>query len=162
MKISEIMTRDVKACRAEQTLDVPAQIMWDADCGCVPVVDDDQRVVGMVTDRDICMAAHFQGTSPSRLPVSGAMSRSVVACHQDDSLESAMELMQKHQIRRLPVLGANKRLVGILSINDLARNLASHGPLALGSKGAAAIEATMAAVGQTRTSKKQRPASPPH
>ncbi len=151
MRIAHIMTRDVKTCSAEQTLDVPAQIMWDADCGCVPVVDDQNRVVGMLTDRDICMAAHLQASSPSRLPVSATMSRAVFACHQDDTLESAMELMQKHQVRRLPVLGPNEKLVGILAINDLARNLSRHGDLPLAANRPGAIEATVAAVGLPRS-----------
>ena len=75
MKVEDLMTRSVGTCRPTDTLSSAAQLMWERDCGCVPVVSDDgsNRVVGMLTDRDICMAAHFRGASPGALPVGQVM-----------------------------------------------------------------------------------------
>ena len=119
--VQELMTRDVKTCRPEDMLDVPARMMWDHDCGCIPVVDESERVVGMITDRDICMATYTQGMAPPALRVSNAMSRQVHACRPEDSVGVAEKIMREHRVRRLPVVTENGNLVGILSMNDLAR-----------------------------------------
>lgn len=121
MNVGQLMTQNVRACRPEDTLQAAAQIMWDCDCGCVPVVDADRRVQGMLTDRDICMAAYTQGGPLRALYVSNAMSKQVYSCRAEDTLEAAEEVMRTHQVRRLPVVGAGGRLVGIISLNDLAR-----------------------------------------
>ncbi|MBI1850491.1 MAG: CBS domain-containing protein [Planctomycetes bacterium] len=121
MKVSEVMTRDVKTCRPEDCLNVPAQLMWDRDCGCVPVVDAEMRVVGLITDRDIAMAAYTQGTSLSNSNVESAMAKQVHRCHPDDPLTVAERIMQTQQVRRLPVTDAHEKLLGIISLNDLAR-----------------------------------------
>lgn len=147
MRTEEWMTRAVKSCRPDDTLAVAARLMWDEDCGCCPVVDEDFRCIGMITDRDICMAALLQGGTLHTLRVDKAMSRELIACAPTDSLEVAAHRMQFHRVRRLPVLDRDGILVGILSINDLARGatpLASHLP-------AGEIETTLAAVGQPRS-----------
>lgn len=129
MTVGDLMTRDVKTCRPEDALDVPAKVMWDHDCGCVPVVDDTERVVGMLTDRDICMATYTQNAPPGGLRVSSAMSKQVHACRPEDPLLVVEKIMRTHRVRRLPVVAADGRLVGILSINDLAREAArEHAP----------------------------------
>ncbi len=93
--------------------------MWDHDCGCAPVVDGHGRLVGIVTDRDICMAAYTQGVSIAAIPVERVMSARVVTCARGDDLETALGLMRTHEIHRLPVADSRGRLVGILSLTDL-------------------------------------------
>ncbi|MBI4516536.1 MAG: CBS domain-containing protein [Deltaproteobacteria bacterium] len=121
MSVAEMMSQDVKTCRPQDTLNSAAHLMWEFDCGCVPVVDSDNHVVGMLTDRDICMAAYTQGALLSELGVASAMSKEVYTCGPQDTPAAAEELMRAHQIRRLPVVDAAGRLVGLVSLNDLAR-----------------------------------------
>jgi len=94
--------------------------MWDHDCGCVPVVDGHGRLAGIVTDRDICMAAYTQGLPLERIPMERAMSVRVISCARGDDLESAHRLMRTHEIHRIPVTDSRGRLVGIVSLSDLA------------------------------------------
>jgi CBS domain-containing protein len=121
MNVEQIMNREVKACSPHSPVEDAVRIMWDNDCGCVPVVDETNSVVGMLTDRDVCMAAWSRGRTLAEMPVSTVMSTRVYACSPMDSIESAEETMKRQRIRRLPVLGAGKRLIGILSLNDIAR-----------------------------------------
>ena len=121
MKVSELMTTEVKACYQHDSLNRAAQLMWENDCGAVPVVDSEMKVVGMLTDRDICMAAYTQGVALSDASVGGAMSCDVCLCEPGDSITSAAEQMRERQIRRLPVVDKSSRLVGILSMSDIAR-----------------------------------------
>lgn len=122
MQVERIMVRDVKACSADETLNRAAQLMWESDCGCVPVIagDGDGRVIGILTDRDICMAAYTQGRALFEIPVISAMAHKVIACHARDDIKRAATLMHDNQIRRLPVLDDRGFLVGIISINDIA------------------------------------------
>jgi len=120
MKVEQIMNRDVKVSHPQDPLNQAAQIMWEAPCGAVPVVDDQGRPVGFLTDRDICMAAYTQGQPLECLRVETAMVRKVVACKAEDDLDSAALLMEKYRTRRLPVVDHNGILVGLLSLDDLA------------------------------------------
>src|SRR5688572_16828468 len=104
MRVRDLMTPDVRTVHERDTLDQPAQIMWDHDCGAVPVVDNDGRIVGMVTDRDICMAAHFRGQPLTWIQVGTVMSREICACQADDQVTDAERLMSTRQLHRLPVL----------------------------------------------------------
>jgi CBS domain-containing protein len=121
MNISEIMTRAVRTCRLDDSVNVAAQLMWDNDCGAIPVVDDAGKVVAVITDRDICMAAYTQGRPLDEIPVQSAASRSVATVRADDSLHRAEQVMSAAHVRRVPVVDADGRPVGILSITDLAR-----------------------------------------
>ena len=121
MQTKDIMSHPVVSCPADSTLDQAARLMWEFDCGIVPVIGDDGRLVGIVTDRDICMAAYTQGRTLSAIPVSTAMATPVVAVHAEELIEQAEHLMRDSQIRRLPVLDNDNRPVGIVSVNDLAR-----------------------------------------
>lgn len=129
MQIKQVMSHPVVTCPADSTLDQAARLMWEFDCGVIPVVGDDGRLMGVVTDRDICMAAYTQGRALNAIPVSTAMAKQVVAGHADDSVESVETLMRSSQVRRIPILDGENRPVGLVSMNDLARVAArAHRP----------------------------------
>jgi CBS domain-containing protein len=121
MQIKDVMSHPVVTCAADSTLDHAARLMWEFDCGVIPVVDDDGRLAGVVTDRDICMAAYTQGRPLDAIPVSTAMAKQVVAGHGNDSVESIEALMRTSQVRRVPILDGEDRITGLVSMNDLAR-----------------------------------------
>jgi CBS domain-containing protein len=118
MKISECMTRDVRLANPDMTLQEAARLMGECDAGCLPVGEND-RLVGMVTDRDIAIRAVAQGKGPDS-KVRDAMTREVEWCYEDDDASAALQHMADEQIRRMPVLNRDKRLVGIISLGDLA------------------------------------------
>jgi CBS domain-containing protein len=124
MKIEQLMTKNVRTCLAEDVLAVPARIMWERDCGCVPVVasDGSGRVVGMLTDRDICMAALMQGGKLEELRVEGAMCTEISSCKPSSTLREAEQLMCQSQLRRLPVVDEADQLLGLISLADIAAN----------------------------------------
>ena len=119
MQISEIMTRNVQVIPPDATLLDAARMMRDLDVGGLPVCDGD-RLTGFVTDRDIVVRAIAEGESPDQCKVSDVMSDEIVWCYEDVDVEEAGRLMQERQVRRLAVLDRQKRLVGILSLGDLA------------------------------------------
>jgi CBS domain-containing protein len=121
MQIKEIMTHAVVSCPVSATTDAAARLMWEFDCGMVPVLDDDGRLAGVITDRDICMAAYTQGVGLAAIPVTSVMARQVVAAHLEDTVESVESLMQTSQIRRVPILDRDNRVAGIIAVNDLTR-----------------------------------------
>jgi CBS domain-containing protein len=154
MRVEQVMTRDVKLCHPDQSLNEAAGLMWDHACGCIPVVDQDDRVVGVLTDRDVAMAAYTQGRRLVEMPVSAAMSRQVFACHVGDSIDTAETLMRAHQVRRLPVLGFEDRIVGILSLSDIAREAERHKGAKSRDLSPDAIRSTLVAVGHVRKGEK--------
>jgi CBS domain-containing protein len=121
LKIKELMTLDVCCCHPGDTLERAAGLMWQRDCGCVPVVDEESHVVGMITDRDVCMAAYTRGVALSQALVRDAMSREVYACSGDQPVGVAEKLMQTRQVRRVLVTEPGGKLVGLLSMADIAR-----------------------------------------
>ena len=120
MKVQRLMTKQVGSCRSHENLETAAQVMCELDCGCVPIIDSDSKVIGMLTDRDICMAAYYQGRTLGEIPVSSAMSREVYACFPEDDLTVAERIMESKQVRRLPVINEGRHLVGLLSLDDIA------------------------------------------
>lgn len=122
MRIEQLMSQPAITCRWNDTLNTAARLMWEEDCGVLPVVDEAGRLVGMVTDRDICMAAYTRGLPVSQIAVFGAMATQVFSCHAQEFVDAAERLMSKMQIRRLPVVDEDNRPVGVLSLADLARN----------------------------------------
>ena len=156
MKVEQLMTREVKVCSDSDTLNRAAQLMWESDCGCIPIIraNGDSNVIGVVTDRDIAMAAYSQGKQLWAIPVTEAMAHKVIACHANDGVSQAEALMRDNQVRRLPVLDQNEHLVGMLSLNDLAREAqreASTGKRAEVTEGA--VAETLATVCQPRPSR---------
>jgi CBS domain-containing protein len=121
MKVESAMCSQVFTCTPSDSLNRAAQIMWEKDCGCLPVVDDDGWPIGMITDRDICMAAYTQGISLHEGNVASAMSQPVVSCQTRDSVANVERLMKDRQIRRIPVLDEFGTLAGIITLGDLAR-----------------------------------------
>ena len=125
MRVDELMTHPVVTCSVEASLNTAAQLMWEHDCGAIPVVDEEGRLASAVTDRDICMASYTQGRRLEDIPVTTVMASQVLACHIDDSVETAEQLMREGQVRRIPIIDNDGRPVGIISMNDLAR-VAAH------------------------------------
>ena len=146
MKVEQLMTRDVEVCTETDTLNRAAELMWEHDCGWVPVINanGDGGVIGVVTDRDIAMAAYTQGKPLWAIPVGAAMARKVIACHANDGISQAEALMRDNQVRRLPVLDQNERLVGMLSVNDIVRE--AHREAALGKRAELTGEGVMEAL----------------
>lgn len=95
--------------------------MWDRDCGTVLVTAPNGKLVGIITDRDICMAGYTQGRAPRDIRVAEAMAKETYSCRETDSVERALQVMAEHQVRRLPVVSADNRPSGVLSLNNLVR-----------------------------------------
>jgi CBS domain-containing protein len=119
MIVKDIAEFDVKFCTPDTDLAKAAKIMWDCDCGVVPVVDEERKVIGMVTDRDICIAAATRAAKPSDIQVRDVMSRDVASCGVGDDVHVALNTMKAQRVRRLAVLNEQDRLAGIISMNDL-------------------------------------------
>ena len=122
MNIDEFMTRDVRTCGPSDTLDRAARAMWERDCGVLPVVDAERRVIGMITDRDVCMAAYLQGLPLDRILVSSVASHAVAAAYVGESTDAALAKMRQHRVKRLPVLDPEGKIAGVVSLGDLARH----------------------------------------
>lgn len=120
MKVGDCMTKDVKVANPEHSIREIAVMMGRLDAGAMPVGDND-RLVGMITDRDIAIRGVASGKGPDA-KVREVMSSDVKYCFEDDDVEDVLENMGDLQVRRLPVVDRNKRLVGIVSLGDLARN----------------------------------------
>ena len=120
MQVKDVMTLDAVSCHAESTLAVAGQRMLEGRFGVLPVVDQDGKAVGMITDRDIAMAAVTRQRNASDVRVHEAMSRHLQDCHPDDHVSVALGKMGEGCVRRLPVVDADGHLMGIISIEDLA------------------------------------------
>ncbi|HEX5071339.1 MAG TPA: CBS domain-containing protein [Vicinamibacterales bacterium] len=127
MRVQDLMTQMPATCTRDSSCAEAARIMWDCDCGSVPVVDQNGRAVGIVTDRDICMAALFHGSPLSSISIAEVMSGDLCTCHADDDVREAERLMKQRQVRRLPVIDDGGSLVGILSLGDVAQGVGANG-----------------------------------
>lgn len=121
MNVESVMTKSPRTCLRTDMLHTAAQVMWEGDCGIVPVVDEASVLVGVVTDRDVCMAAYTSGAPLFAIPVERAMAAVVTSIHADARVEQAAELMTKVQVRRLPVVDDDGKLVGLVSVADLVQ-----------------------------------------
>jgi CBS domain-containing protein len=121
-RVEQLMSRDVRFCEEDDALTEPARIMFERDCGCVPVVAEDGsgRVVGMITDRDIARACYRGGKLLSEVQTKTVMSSPVWSCRESDGLDTAEQLMRERQVRRLPVVDDGGHLRGLISLADLA------------------------------------------
>jgi CBS domain-containing protein len=120
MQVKEVMTRGVECTRPAASLQEAARKMRDLDVGPLPVCGDNDRLVGMLTDRDITIRAVAEGQDPKTARVQDVMTPDITYCFEDQDLTEASRLMEQNQIRRLVVLNRDKRLVGIVSLGDLA------------------------------------------
>ena len=123
MKIRDVMTRDAKLTSPDDTIRHAAQMMKECDCGVLPVADGD-HLVGMITDRDIAVRCIAEGKGPDT-KIREAMTQEVMYCFEDEESQHICQNMADIQVRRLPVVNREKRLVGIVSLSDLARKEAN-------------------------------------
>lgn len=122
MKVREAMTRNPVCCTPTETADKVARMMCEHDVGSIPVVTDGQsrKLAGIITDRDLCCSVVTQGLDPKRTSIEPYMRRNPVTCRDDDGLEGCEQAMQKHQVRRMPVIDEQGRCIGIVAQADLA------------------------------------------
>ena len=120
MKVQDVMTSQVKSCRPEINLAAAAGMMWDNNCGTLPVVNEQGQVMGMVTDRDIAIAVATKGRLAAEIPVGEVISGKVTACALDEDIKSALKKMGQERVRRVPVVNREGHLQGILSLDDAA------------------------------------------
>ena len=121
MKIKHVMTKDPSCCLPSESAQHAAGIMRDERAGIVPVIDNEQsrRIVGVVTDRDLCINVVAEGRDPREVPVEQCMTTKVVTCSSEDALERVTELMRENQIRRVPVVNDARELIGIVALADV-------------------------------------------
>ncbi|MBL8857643.1 MAG: CBS domain-containing protein [Planctomycetes bacterium] len=148
MKVEDLMTRDVVSCGPGDSVSHAAQLMWEHDCGIVPIVDSERRPIGLITDRDACMAGFTTGRALNDIRVGDVMSQSVRVCKLRDSLEAAETAMRQARVRRVPIVDEDGHLIGILSLNDLARAAAARQKKHRDTQGAVRVTDTLAAICQ--------------
>ncbi len=121
-KCSEVMTKDPVCCLSDDTASKVAQLMQRDNIGSIPVIDNDQtqKLVGIVTDRDLVLKVIARGHDAKITKVEAVMSHRVVTCAADDDLQKALDAMAKHQLRRIPVVDSNHKIVGIIAQADIA------------------------------------------
>jgi CBS domain-containing protein len=125
--VADVMTRGPVTCSPDAPLSDAVHVMWIRDCGFIPVTDAPAgRLCGVLTDRDACMAAYMQGRPLSEIPVRSAMATEVATIGEDDPLSVAHERMRDRRVRRLPVVDRNGRVVGVISLNDVALHARTH------------------------------------
>ena len=148
MKVEQIMTRDVRACRPSDTLSHAAQILWERDCGVLPVVEGEgkSRVVGMLTDR-MSACAYTQG----RVCAISPWPRYALSCAPADTVEAAAERMRRAQVRRLPVVDESGQLLGVLSLADLAHEVKGRGKAGSRAEALARVGEMLDGITQPRT-----------
>jgi CBS domain-containing protein len=120
MKVSEVMTRDVQTIRPDQRVQEAASFMLSADAGSIPVTDGD-RLIGMITDRDIAVRGVAKGYGPDT-PVRELMTNDIICVRDDEDVDDVASKMSEAQVRRLPVIDQDERLCGIVSLGDLSRD----------------------------------------
>jgi CBS domain-containing protein len=152
MRIEQIMTKSPRTCLPDHTLGEAAQMMWDGDCGCLPVTagDGSQRLLGTITDRDISMALRFEGSSPRELRVEDAMTKVVRACNPGDPVAEAGAIMCEARVRRLPVVDDSEQVIGLLALADLALEAARQAASEEPELASADIAALLAVICQPR------------
>jgi CBS domain-containing protein len=120
MKVRQLMSRDPRTCTPTTSVAEAASLLWRHDCGVLPVVDHGGRAVGVVTDRDLLIALGTRDRPASQVAVSEVLSGHLYAVGPDDEVERAIDVMRQHQVRRVMVTDDKNRVVGVLSLNDLA------------------------------------------
>lgn len=119
MKVKDMMTPSVVTCGPETNVGAAVEYMWKRNCGMLPVVDVNNKLIGVVTDRDICIALGTRNRLPGDLAVGEIATREVFTCRPNDDIHEALEIMAKKQVRRLPVVDKEGASQGILSMDDV-------------------------------------------
>lgn len=122
MKVKDCMCNEVACVNPESTIKDCAKLMCNKHIGCVPVCDSNQNIVGLVTDRDVILRSIACDKDVSNTPVSDIMTCKVCCCSQDEEVEQAEKTMSEYQIRRLPVVDENNKIIGIITLGDLCAN----------------------------------------
>lgn len=119
MQVQEVMTRQPLACDSQSNLAEVAHLMWRGDCGIVPLTDEAGKLTGVITDRDICIAASTRNQAPAQIRASELPRGDLYTCRPDDDAKTVLTMMRDRRIRRVPVTAADGTLLGIVSINDI-------------------------------------------
>lgn len=119
MKVKEIMTANPSVCDLNESLAQAAKTMWETDCGVLPVLKDGREIVGLITDRDVCMAMAMRDCNPAAVSAEEVITGNVFSVSPEAELQEALQAMQQHQVRRLPVVSPDGELKGMLSLNDI-------------------------------------------
>jgi CBS domain-containing protein len=150
MRVREVMASDVITCGPDESLSAAAGVMHTQDCGVLPVLDPDLKLIGIITDRDIALAAFHDRLPLREISVGSAMTRHPTTCAPDDELEEAEQIMRSNQVMRLPVVDDAGQLVGIVSLGDIARHTAELRRSGRDPSASDGIVETLAAVGERR------------
>jgi CBS domain-containing protein len=152
MNVSELMTTtNITTIAPDAGMDQAIQMMADRDVGCLPVTDGDRRVIGIVTDRDISLAACSRTSPMCDLPVADAMTKDVVSVTPSTSVEQAEKLLRERQLHRLPVLDEDERIIGMITLNDIAHGAAAQRWQGDDGLSPRDVGRTVAAIGERRT-----------
>jgi len=119
MKVQDIMTQDVKFCGPDTNVAAATEILWRNNCGALPIVDSDGKLVGLITDRDMCIALGTRNCRASELAVGDVATKPVFTCGPNEDVHVALKTLRQHQIRRMPVVGAEGKLEGILCLDEI-------------------------------------------
>lgn len=119
MKVKEIMVRSPKCCDPSLNCAAAVELLWSTGCGALPVVNAERKLVGIVTDRDICIALGTRNRRPAELQISAVMTGDVASCHAGDDIHEALKTMRLRKVRRLPVIDSAGRLEGMLCATDV-------------------------------------------
>lgn len=128
MKVSDIMTRMPASCTPETNVGAAVEILWNRNCGMLPLVNAEREVVGVVTDRDLCIALGTRNRLPGDITVGEIASGKVYSCKSNDNIGAALTTMAQLKVRRLPVLNAQGKLEGILSMDDIVAHAQAKSP----------------------------------
>lgn len=120
MNVEDIMTKNPACCKIDDRASQAAQVFWEKDCGCVPLINDQGELCGIVTDRDLCMTAHFSDKKLSEIRLGDISQGRVHTCFPSQDIVEAARLMQNAQVRRIVVIDSDSNVVGILSLTDIA------------------------------------------
>ncbi len=134
MKVSEVMTKSPAYCRADTSLGAAAEIMHKRNCGFLPVLSPQENVVGVITDRDMCIAMATRNRLPDHVRVQEICSVGPYSCHPDDDVRTAMETMAEKKVRRLAVIDDAGKLEGVLSLDDIILHATSQARSSLSPK----------------------------
>jgi CBS domain-containing protein len=122
MKVKDAMMRTPVSCRPETNVGAAVEMMWFRNCGMLPVVNEDEKVIGVVTDRDICIALGTRNRLPGEITIADVSPGKLFCCKGNDEVHAALGVMAKAKVRRLPVVSDQGKLEGILSMDDIVRH----------------------------------------